>query len=164
MLVSRRPLAIVVIAVLGSLAWRYLLPNDERDVRRRLNAFADEFNETTAPGVAAVAHAARIGSYFTEDVVVELGDGAPPIRGRQTLIAMATRLQPRTEAFTLEVLDQNVTISSPSTADVNLTAAFRRRSRAPGEDAIEARELALRMVKTAGNWLVSEVKSVEAFR
>lgn len=161
---SRRTLAIVAIAVLGLLAWRYLLPNDERDVRRRLNAFADAFNETAAAGVAAVAHAARIGSYFTEDVVVELGEGAPPIRGRQTLIAMATRLQPRTEAFTLELLDQNVTISSPSTAEINLTAAFRRRSRGSGEDAVEAREFALRMVKTGGNWLVSEVRSVDAFK
>ena len=161
---SRRTLALVVVLLLGFLAWRYLAPNDERDVRRRLNAFASAFNETSSGGVATVAHAARLGSYFTEDVVVELGDGAPPIRGRQTLIAMATRLQPRTEAFTLELVDQNVTVSSPTTAEVNLTATFRRRSHASGEDAVEARELALRMIKAAGNWLVSEVKSVDAFR
>jgi hypothetical protein len=161
---SRRTLAVVVALVLGFLAWRYLLPDDERDVRRRLNAFAADFNETSASGVAAVAHAARLGSYFTDDVVVELGEGAPPIRGRQTLIAMATRLQPRTGAFTLELVDQNVTVSSSSTAEVSLTATFRRRSHASGEDAVEARELALRMIKTAGNWLVSEVKSVDAFR
>jgi hypothetical protein len=161
---SRRLLAIVAILALGFLAWRYLLPDDERDVHKRLNAFAADFNETSSGGVATVAHAARIGSYFTEDVVVELGDGAPPIRGRQTLIAMATRLQPRTEAFTLELVDQNVTVSSPSTAEVNVTATFRQRSHASGEDAVEARELALRMIKTAGDWLVSEVKSVDAFR
>jgi SnoaL-like domain len=154
-------LAVVVLAVV---AWRYWMPDDKRDVRRRLNAFAAEFNETTAAGLATIAHAARIGTYFTEDIVVELGDGAPPIRGRQTLIAMATRLQPRTSAFTLELLDQNVTISAPSTAEVNVTAAFRRRGRAAGEDAVEARELALRMVKTEGNWLVSEVKAVETFK
>ena len=161
----RRPVLVsLAVLVLAVVAWRYWVPDDKRDVRRRLNAFAAEFNETTAAGLATIAHAARIGTYFTEDVVVELGDGAPPIRGRQTLIAMATRLQPRTSAFTLELLDQNVTISAPSTAEVNVTAAFRRRGRVAGEDAVEARELALRMVKTGGNWLVSEVKAVETFK
>ena len=161
----RRPVLVsLAVLVLAVVAWRYWVPDDKRDVRRRLNAFAAEFNETTAAGLATIAHAARIGTYFTEDVVVEFGDGAPPIRGRKTLIAMATRLQPRTSAFTLELLDQNVTISAPSTAEVNVTAAFRRRSRVAGEDAVEARELALRMVKTGGNWLVSEVKAVETFK
>ena len=161
----RRPILVsLAVLVLAVVAWRYWVPDDKRDVRRRLNAFAAEFNETTAAGLATIAHAARIGMYFTEDVVIELGDGAPPIRGRQTLIAMATRLQPRTSAFTLELLDQNVTISSPSTADVSVTAAFRRRGPVAGEDAVEARELALRMVKTGGAWLVSEVKAVETFK
>ena len=161
----RRPILVsLAVLVLAVVAWRYWMPDDKRDVRRRLNAFAAEFNETTAAGVATIAHAARIGTYFTEDVVIELGDGAPPIRGRQTLIAMATRLQPRTSAFTLELLDQNVTISSPSTADVSVTAAFRRRGPVAGEDAVEARELALKMVKTGRDWRVSEVKAVETFK
>jgi hypothetical protein len=161
----RRPILVsLAVLVLAVVAWRYWMPDDKRDVRRRLNAFAAEFNETTAAGVATIAHAARIGTYFTEDVVIELGDGAPPIRGRQTLIAMATRLQPRTSAFTLELLDQNVTIPSPSTAVVSVTAAFRRRGPVAGEDAVEARELALKMVKTGRDWRVSEVKAVETFK
>ena len=164
---SRRPalwMAVAVVVALAFAAWHYWLPNDERDVRRRLNAFAAEFNQSTSQGLATVAHAARIGNYFTDDVVVELGDGAPPIHGRETLIAMATRLQPRTAAFELQLVDQNITISSSSTAEVNLTAAFRRRGPAPGEDAVEARELLLRMVKAGGDWRVQEVKSVDAFR
>jgi hypothetical protein len=161
----RRSLFILLAAVvLGVGAWRLWSPDDRRDVHRRLNAFEAEFNESTAAGLATIAHAARIGTYFTDDVVVELGEGVPPIRGRETLTAMAARLQPRTGAFTLDLVDQNVTISSPSTADVSLTAAFRRRGRVSGEDAVEAQELALRMVKIGGHWLVSEVKSVEAFK
>jgi hypothetical protein len=157
-------LILLAAVVLGVAAWRHWSPDDKRDVRRRLNAFAAEFNETTARGLATAAHAARIGTYFTDDVVVELGEGTPPIRGRETLIAMTARLQPRTAAFTLELIDQHVTISSPSTAEVSMTAAFRRRGHGSGEDSVEAQELALRMVKVEGIWLVSEVKSVEAFR
>ena len=80
---------------------------------------------------ATIAHAARIGTYFTEDIVVDLGKGTPPIQGRETLIGMAARLQPRTAAFTLELLDITVEMRSPSTAEVSLTAAFRRRGRRP---------------------------------
>jgi hypothetical protein len=166
---SRSIVIVIAVLVLAVAAWRYLAPDDRRDVRRRLNAFAAEFNESTAAGLATVAHAARIGAYFADDVVVELGDGAPPIRGRQTLMAMAARLQPRMSAYRLQLVDLNVVVTTatagnPSTADVNLTAAFRTRGGTAGEDAVEARELAVKMVKTGGNWLVSEVKSVDAFK
>jgi hypothetical protein len=163
---SRRTSLYILFAavVLGIGAWRVWSPDAKRDVRRRLNAFAAEFNETSGEGLAPVAHAARLGGYFTEDVVVELGEGAPPIRGRQTLIAMAARLHPRTAAFTLELVDEHVTITTPSSAEVSLTAAFRRRGRSTDEDAFEAQELALRMVKIDGKWLVSEVNSVEPFK
>ena len=72
--------------------WRSWWPDDRRDIRRRLNAFESEFNDSTTEGLGTVARAARIGSYFTDDVVIELGQGSPPIRGRETLIGMASRL------------------------------------------------------------------------
>lgn len=156
-------LAVVVVSLVAVAAWRYWRPNDERDVRRRLNALASDFNESTTDGLGAVARAARMGAYFTEDIVVDLGQGAPPIRGRETMMGMAARLQPRTAAFSVELLDINVKISPPSAADVSLTAAFRRRNPATGEE-IDAQELALRMSKADGEWRISHVTAVEPFK
>ena len=48
---------------------------------------------------APEARSAQLGTFFTEDVDVELGSGAAPIHGRATIIGMAARLQPRTAAF-----------------------------------------------------------------
>src|SRR5687768_294751 len=119
-------------AAVAILAWHYW-PNEERSVRRRLSAFTRDFNESTTDGIGMVARAARIGSYFTPDVVVDLGSTVPPIRGRETLIGMTARLQPRTSAFVLELRDVNVKISQPASAEVGLTALFRRRSLDSGE-------------------------------
>lgn len=154
-------LAITLLAIWG---WRSWWPDDKRDIRRRLNAFESDFNDSTTDGLGAVARAARIGSYFTDDVVLELGQGSPPIRGRETLIGMASRLQTRTSAFTLQLLDLKVGVQGPSEADVRLTASFRRRSLPSGDESIDAQEFAVRMVKTDGEWRMSQVTAVEPFR
>ena len=52
-------------------------------------------NASTKDGLGTALRAAQIGSYFTEDAVVELGEGAAPIKGRDTLMGMVARLQPR---------------------------------------------------------------------
>lgn len=144
--------------------WRSWWPDDRRDIRRRLNAFESEFNDSTTEGLGTVARAARIGSYFTDDVVIELGQGSPPIRGRETLIGMASRLQPRTSAFTLQLLDLRVELQPPTEADVRLTASFRRRSLPSGDESIEAQEFAVRMIKADGEWRMSHVTAIEPFR
>lgn len=164
----RRPIVIFVALVAGVgayYAWRTWGPGDEQQIRRRLRAFASEFNEgTTTDGLGAVARAARLGSYFTEGIVVDLGHGSPPIQGRETLVGMAARLQPRTSAFRLELVDVNVTPAPDSTAHVSLTAAFRRRSFGSGEESVDAREFALKMVKSGGEWRVDKVTAVDTFR
>lgn len=155
---------VVGLVVLSVWGWRAWWPTDEQRIRRRLQALAADFNESTTDGLGTVARAAKIGSYFTNDVVVDLGEGTPPIHGRETIIGMVGRLQPRTSAFRLELLDLNVDVATPSTAEVNLTAAFRRRSLMTQEESMEARELAVSMVKADNEWRVSRIRTVEPFR
>ena len=96
-------------------AWLLWPPNNDRRIRRRLTALADEFNSSTSDGLGLAAKAVRIGDYFTNDVIVDLGEGSSTIVGRDTLMGMAARLQPRTAgpaprtaAFTLRVADITV--------------------------------------------------------
>ena len=163
---SRRAVAAVVVAaaLIGVWFWQPWLGSDERQIRRRLDALANDFNESTTDGLGAVARAAKFGSYFAGDVVIEFGHGTPPVRGRETVIGMAARLQPRTAAFTLQLLDVNVTASPPAAAEVNLTAAFRRRSLDTGEESVDAQELLLGMVKVDGEWRIQHVTAVESFK
>jgi hypothetical protein len=161
----RRAVAVGAAAVvlIGLWAWRTWWPSEPQQIRRQLLSFASDFNETTTAGLGTVAHAAKLSSYFTDDIIVDLGKGTPPIQGRETLIGMAMRLQPRTAAFRLELLDITVAMKSADSADVSLTAAFRRRSLGTGEESIDARELQVAMVKVNGEWRVSRVKTVDPF-
>src|SRR6185312_11587895 len=101
---------------------------------------------TRAPPMAP---AAQLGTYFTDDVVIDLGRGAAAIRGRATVMDMASRLQPRTSAFTLQLTDIGVVLAPDRlSGSVVVTAEFTRRG--GGEDAIDARELSLAMTRADG--------------
>lgn len=154
-------IAVLVVVAGGLWAWRNLMPSDERDVARRLHDLGAEFNASTTDGLGTAARAARFGTYFTEDVVVELGGGSPPITGRDTLIGMAARLQPRTAAFILDFRDVTVTVLDPARAQASLTAVIRRRVIGSDEESLDAREFALEMEKAGGEWVISHVAAVE---
>jgi SnoaL-like domain len=159
-----RLLAVGAALLVGVVVWRFWAPGDERAIRGRLADFTREFNESTTDGLGTVARAARLGSFFTEDVVVDLGQGSAPIHGRETLIGMAARLQPRTGAFALELDDISVAVGPDGAAEVNLTAAFRRRSAATGDETLDAREFRLGMVRAGGEWRIGRVTAVDTLK
>jgi SnoaL-like domain len=156
-------LAALVVAGLG-LWWWQGGSSREREVRALFDGFASEFNSGASDGIGLLARAAHIGEYFTPDVVIELGQGSPPIQGRETLMGMASRLQPRTSAFMLEFDDVNVEFSDPDHGEVTFTALFRRRSQGSGEESIDAREFAGEVVRSGGRWRVSKVVAVDTLR
>lgn len=157
--------AAVVLAALALLVWSRRGSGDERSIREQLEALRAEVNRSTSDGLANIARAANIGSYFTEDVVVDLGQGTAPIRGRLTLMGMAERLQPRTAAFRMELDDVGVEMTpGASTADATLTISFIRRSISTGEESRDAREFALGLMKAGGTWRIARVTAIDVLR
>jgi len=160
-----RTVVVLSLAAVGYLAWRSRQSDDERAIRARLEALRTEINTSTTDGLGTIAHAAQIGTYFTEDTTIELGDGASPIDGRDTLMGMAARLQPRTAAFRLELDDINVElVPGAGAADVLLTASFVRRSLSTGEESRDAREFSLVCRKNAGTWRIARVTAIDTLR
>lgn len=165
---TRRRLAgvagVVALAAVGFLVWSRWGSNDDRVIRERLEALRTEVNRSTTDGLANVARAASIGSYFTEDVVVDLGEGSAPIRGRLTLMGIAERLQARTAEFRMELDDVTIEmIPGGTTADGTLTASFIRRN-ATGEESRDAREFGLGLVKAGGTWRIARVTAIDVLR
>ena len=154
---------VVALAAVALFVWSRWGSDDERVIRERIEALRSEVNRS-AEGLAAISRATNIGSYFTEDVVVDLGQGAAPIRGRMTLMGMAERLQPRTAAFRMEFDDVGVEMTSgAATADVTLTASFIRGSQT-GEESRDAREFALGFTKAGGTWRIAHVTAIDVLR
>ena len=160
-----RAAVLLVLLTAGVLAWRSRATPDERAIRGRLDALRAEVNASTKDGLGTAIRAAQIGSYFTEDAVVELGEGSVPIKGRETLMGMVARLQPRTAAFRMDLDDVTIEmVPGGDTADVLLTASFVRRSISTGEESLDAREYALVMTKAAGTWQIARITAIDAFR
>ena len=157
--------AVVVAAVAAFACWRTGERGDARVIRQRIEALRTEVNASTMDGLGTAARAAQIGSYFTDDTIVDLGGGSPPIRGRDTVMGMTARLQPRTAAFRLELDDVGIEIvPGAEAADVLLTASFVRRTISTGEESRDAREFALVLVKADGTWRISRITAIDTLR
>jgi hypothetical protein len=135
-------------------------------IRRQLNAVAELVNSmVAADDPESIARAAQFGTYFTDDVEVDFGQGTDSIIGREMLIGTTLRLQPKISAFTLKVADVSVNLAPDKLhADVAVTAQLIRRVVRGNEQAVDAREFALRMKKIEGAWLIARVKAVETIR
>jgi len=157
-----KPAVVLLIAIVAFAVWRGRASGDERAIRDRIEALRSEINAITTDGLGKAARAAKIGSFFTEDGTVELGEGSPPIHGRDTLMGMAARLQPRTAAFRMDLDDIGVELApGATTADVTLTASFIRRSMSTGEESRDAREYVLIFVKADGTWRISKITAID---
>jgi hypothetical protein len=157
--------SVVVLLLAGAMAWWSRATPDERAISARLEALRNEVNSSTKDGLGTAARAAQIGTYFTDDAVVELGRGSPPISGRDTLMGMVARLQPRTAAFRMDLDDVSVDLlPGGDAADVLLTASFVRRSITTGEESMDAREYALVMIKAGGLWRIARITAIDTLR
>jgi hypothetical protein len=163
-----RPNAVILltVAALAIAGWYFLVPGgSSANVRARLQALADMINSSTVDGLGPEARAAQLGAFFTDDVDVDLGGGAAPIRGREMLIGMAGRLQPRTAAFRLRFEDVTVAMApGDAAADVHLTAEIIRRSITTAEESLDAREFTLGMRLVGGEWQIARVTAVDTLK
>jgi SnoaL-like domain len=157
---------VLTVVALAAGAWYLLTPADAGAmVRARLLAFSDVVNRSAVDGQSPDAHGAQLAAFFAEDVEVDLGQGAAPIHGRDTVIGMAGRLQPRTAAFRLKFEDVSVAMApTGETAEVHLTAEFIRRSISTGEESLDAREFSIGMRRVGSEWKIARVRAVATLK
>jgi hypothetical protein len=165
-LIRQIALIVAVVVALAAGVWFFYAPADTASaVKERLESLSEMVNRSTVDGLGPEARAAQLGAFFTEDVDVDLGQGTAPIRGRDTVIGMAERLQPRTAAFRLKFEDVSVVMSPDgNNADVHLTAEFIRRSITTGEESLDAREFMLVMRRVAADWQIAKVTAIQTLK
>lgn len=160
---SRIAAIVLTVVTLVAGAYYLLAPRDPgAPVRARLDVLSEMVNRSTVDGLGPEARSQQLGAFFSEDVDVDLGRGAALIKGRDTVIGMAERLQPRTAAFRLDFEDVSVVMGpGGDTADVHLTTKFTRRSISTGEETLDAREFMLAVRRVGGEWQIARVTAVD---
>jgi hypothetical protein len=164
----RTALLTVTVLTFASCSW---WQGDRAIIIARLNALVEQVNTHAPDGLGSLSRAAQIGQFFTDDVIVELGRGSAPVTGRETLMAMAARLEPRTSGFTVKLTDINVLVTPhDQSADINLTAEIIRKAPVPGGPAasagpsMDAREFAAIMRKVDGEWKIARLTAVDTLK
>jgi ketosteroid isomerase-like protein len=156
---ARGAIVLVVAVAAGIWAYRTYFPSNEQQIRRQLDELVVLVNEP-AEGLDAIARAAQIGRAFTDDVVVELRPGAQ-IRGKDALMGMAARVQPRTTGANLRIRDLSVAVDGAA-AQSDLTATWSN-PHDPGQP-LDAAELKLQWVERDGAWLIARVERVDVLK
>ena len=161
---GRPGIAAILICAAATAVWWNREPADEQAIRTRLEALGAEINGTATPGLESAARAQHIGSFFTEDAVLDLGKRAAPVVGRSTIAGMAFRLESRTAAFRLQVDDMRVDVEpGAASAEATLTASFILRT-PEGEESRDAREFTVALRRAADQWLIARITAVETLR
>jgi hypothetical protein len=158
---SAIPAAVAVAAAaLLYIGYRTFFPSDEQLIRRRLDELAAAVN-TPADGLDAVTRAAAIGRALADDVEIRTRQGTA-IRGKDTVMGIAARLEPRSAGLNLKFQDVTVTLDDERHAHVELTATYAD----PESDGhtLDAAEFTLQMVKPAREWLVARVAPVQVLQ
>ena len=157
-------LGLVAVAGLAVVIWfvQASAQGEQSRIRRRLEELTELFsNAGGQDGSAALVRLASLRQFFTEDVVVQLSDEIPELRGRDQLIATADRgLRHETG---LKVTFEDIAIvlaDSQRRAQANVTVLVTG-VRSSEAKSVNARELEMDLVKPDGDWLIEAVRRVE---
>lgn len=156
----RAIIAAAIVLGVAVAAWQFW-PTEARRIRRTLDAIAQTVNERPAEGVGQVARTAQLARFFTDDVVIEPGEGREDIRGRERLLALASRVPKEGEPFELSFANVSVQVTSDQTANAHLTVTLTTRDAGTGEDTVDAREVALEF-RRSDDWRVARITLMDA--
>jgi len=153
---------LVLLALALYFALTRLWPDDERRIRDTLDELAAVVSAPAGDGIALVTRAAQLGSFFADDVVIDLGRPFNPIHGRETIVGLAARMQIPGEGLDVRFVDVTVDLlPGGDVAVVRLTATVRAHGQSVLDRTLDAKELEMRLRKVGGDWTIDEVLGVE---
>ena len=148
-------LLLVAAVVAGTVrAW---LASDRRLIERQLDrlAAAASVIGSEVP-VARMAAAARVGEFFTSDVIISADDGSSTIGGRDAVTALAMQARGASGALRVSFDDVQIALTDSTGATVYMTASASSRD-AQGAGLLDAREVSVTLRKVEGAWLIARV-------
>lgn len=144
-----------VVAVAVVLGAGYYL-GDKRQIRHQLDALATAATVNgTESDVERLARAARIGSFFTEDVVIRrTEDNSAFVGGRRGVAEMATAAAAAHRTMKVSISNVDIAIADGSTATAHLTVVVSMDN--PEAESVNVRQVTATLRRVNGAWLISQ--------
>jgi len=157
---TRLRVALIVVAAVGAVAAFQWWASPERQIRLSVGEAASAFDhDGPDTSLSAIAAMAALSTHLAPDVSVDVGLSAPPLIGRQEVVAVAARLRASMPMVRVQVFDDEVSLEQASAATVRLTVQVTTRD-PKGEELADAHRLIVTLNRAEGRWLLSRVTVV----
>ncbi len=148
--------AIIVIA--AAVVAVVYLRSDRRQIRRQLDLLATTASVNGSESdIERLARAARLGGFFTEDVVIRRSeDNSAFVGGRPAVAGMAAQVASQNRTMDVSIKNVDVTIADGSTATADMTVVVSMSN--PQTESVDLREVMASLRKVNGTWLISQAE------
>jgi hypothetical protein len=153
-------LAGVALVVIGGwLAWEWLFPSDEAQIRALLDRVAEAVGSGEDDGdLARLGRVAGLRQEFHPELFVDAGPPFRELRGREAVVAAAARTGAVLHELEISFVDVVITVDEGGEqGSATLVAEARFREGDAEARAYEARELDVLFVRHEDRWVISEV-------
>ena len=143
------------VAVAALLAAGYYF-GDRRQIRHQLDALAATATVNGAESdLDRLARAARIGGFFTEDVVIRRSeDNSAFVGGRRGVAEMATAAAAEHRTMKVSIDNVNITLTDDSSATASMTVVVSTNN--PDAESVNVRLVTAALRKVNRTWLISQ--------
>jgi hypothetical protein len=159
MLASTPARVAIVIAALAAVVAGYRWWNSpERQVNQLLSDVATALShESAETDLRALTAVASLQQHLTPDVSIDMSGGSTPIRGRQEVIATATRVRASSSMMRVQFFDPEIVISGDTSGTTRVTVQMTTRD-ASGQEVAAAYTVAMNLVLAEGRWQIASAR------
>jgi hypothetical protein len=115
-------------------------------------------HESAETDLRALTAVASLQSHLTADVSIDVGGNSLPIRGRQEVIATATRVRASGPMMRVQFFDPEIAISAGSSGTTKVTVQVTTRDSGGQEDVAAAYTVSMSLVLADGRWQIASAR------
>jgi len=147
--------AVALVAVVAGYRW---WSSPERQINTLLSDVATALShESAETDLRALTAVASLQTHLTLDVSIEMGGSSTPIRGRQEIIATATRVRASNSMMRVQFFDPEIAITGDTSGTTRVTAQVTTRD-SSGQEVAAAYTVAMNLVLADGRWQIASAR------
>ena len=147
--------AVALVAVVAGYRW---WTSPERQINALLSDVATALShESAETDLRALTAMASLQTHLTPDVSIDMAGGSTPIRGRQEVIATATRVRVSSSMMRVQFFDPEIVITGDTSSTTRVTVQVTTRD-ASSQDVAAAYTAAMDLVVADGRWQIASAR------